>query len=303
MIFMHSDLINWYKNITRFKGNKYIAPHKPLTILFALANVLKGMRWIDFIRDKESLEKLIQSNSNTHKVNCLNPLWRLVKDNQSQLIWVAEPIDLKEDKSGNILITEARQRLFKAGFSDHVFDYLSNKLDITQYLILEILEDNFPETIMNDILDYLGIYDLPPALSTEVQIKPLQRYKRDPKFRLKVMEMYDSRCCFCNLKISLNYQALSMEAAHIKWKAEGGECHLQNGISLCPTHHLTFDRGIWTLNSNYEIELSPFVVLDQRSDIFFKPFIGHSIIKKILDQSMLPLIDNLMWHRENIFKK
>lgn len=44
-----------------------------------------------------------------------------------------------------------------------------------------------------------------------------------------------------------------MEAAHIRWKPRGGDCCETNGLALCPTHHYTLDRGLWSLDHNDEI--------------------------------------------------
>ncbi|PIP95053.1 MAG: hypothetical protein COW00_17840 [Bdellovibrio sp. CG12_big_fil_rev_8_21_14_0_65_39_13] len=131
----------------------------------------------------------------------------------------------------------------------------------------------------------------------------MTRTKRDPLFRKRVLAIYDNRCAFCHLKIKLNHNDLSMEAAHIMWKARGGPCTEQNGLSLCPTHHYTFDKGVWSLDPNYKIILSSSLLLDKRSDLFFEPFKGQAITDSILDDNFLPHQKFLKWHGENIFKK
>lgn len=292
----------WYEGLTQYKSKGEYAPQKPLTILLALSKVLRKERWIDYSIDKNQLEKLISSLTNK-KSNCLYPLWRLQKDNDVHVIWEVSPKNLPVNNSGDISSKDAKESQFKAGFTQEYFDFFSSNKGIAQRLILDIMEDNFPETIHDQIIDLTSIAQtIPVIVPAEYSSGIIQKPKRDPNFRTNIMKLYDHRCCFCDLKIQFLDKAFPMEAAHIKWKAQGGECSEENGLSLCPTHHLTFDRGLWTLDQDYKILMSEKVTL-QKNDFSFRPFNGKSILDSLINKNSPPSKENIIWHRTNIFKE
>lgn len=299
---MLESFIEWYENLNQNKTKNGYAPHKPLTIIYALNHILHGKRWIDYTTDREHLERFIEGFISS-KANCLYPLWRLRSDNKTNTHWITTPEGLITNNSGDISVSQAKGLGFKAGFSDTTFEWLSRNLDIVQFLIGEIIEDNFPETLEEEILIYLGLDKTVPRLVSEEKIsRKITQMKRDPQFPGKVMQAYDYRCSFCGLKLYQYQRPVAMEAAHIKWKARGGECHENNGLSLCPTHHYTFDKGIWSLNESFEIVLNPNVLIDTSNDSFFTPFEGKSIVRCILDRKFMPKEEYVEWHRNNIFK-
>ncbi|OFZ13379.1 MAG: hypothetical protein A2X86_16670 [Bdellovibrionales bacterium GWA2_49_15] len=295
--------LKWYGGINKNKFGDGYSPHKPITLLFALTKLLKNERWINYQIDRENLEALIGDYTNfKSKPNCLQPLWRLKNDSRDLNIWATVPSDLKANKSGDISPTEARERNFQAGFSEEVFQWLGRNKALAQKLIDDIIDDNFPETLHAGLLEKLGVFDLIPEIVGPGQFENLiATPKRDPNFPKIILQLYDYRCCFCNLKLYFNHKPFPMEAAHIKWKARGGECSEQNGLSLCPTHHLAFDRGIWSLDDGHNIVLSSHAKMDTQNDIFFTPFLGKSITNFILDKKLLPTQENILWHRKNIF--
>lgn len=296
------QFFNWYSKINQNKFRDSYSPHKPITILFALSKVLKGERWIDYVTERERLESIIGSVSKTSP-DSLQPLWRLLNDSKAQPFWVVTPKDFIPNKSGDIPIGQAKEKKLQAGFSDEIYNWLRSDKTTTQLLIDYILEDNFPETLTDELLQMLGVDEIIlETVEPERSQAFVSRIKRDPLFPKKVMQAYDFRCCFCHLKLFLNHSPLPLEAAHIKWKARGGECLESNGLSLCPTHHYTFDKGIWSVDQNMTIILNPKAAFDTKSDRFFSDFIGKSITLTIIDHKFLPKEENLDWHRKNIFR-
>lgn len=294
---------NFYSNIRQHKTSDTFSPHKPLTLIFALSNIYKNKRFIEYNLEREKLEEII-TEITKRKSNCLYPMTRLLNDNETSAIWEIHPTNLPKNSSGDISIKDAKENNFKAGFSDEIFNFLKNNQETLQRFIHDILEDNFPETLWGDLISIFEIDNLPLSNINEKSelIKIKKRY-RDPDFPKKILALYDHRCAFCQLKIFYKSKPTSIEAAHIKWNAYGGECSEDNGIALCPTHHLTLDKGIWTLNNNFEIVLSPFALVDENIDFHFKPFIGKSILNNIMNKALKPKEENVHWHRQNIFDK
>lgn len=298
------QIVEWYENIKKHKLGEKISPHKTLAVLFALTKILKNERWIEYNNDAEALEALISQFDvgKISKPNCLYPLWRLRNDNRNFIVWETSPKELPMNKSGDIAAKDAREKKLKVGFSDEIYLYLRKNLQVVNQLIIDIIDANFPETWHDQLIETLGIGDLvavgPPLEFIESHIK---KPKRDPNFPKSILPLYDYRCCFCQLKIYCNQNVLPLDAAHIHWVANGGDHTIYNGLSLCPTHHRTFDRGIWTLDEKKKIVISTKVLIDVKTDIFFRPFEGKSILESILDKKNLPKIENILWHQENVF--
>lgn len=301
-MFTQDNFVKWYSNINKNKFGDSYSPHKPLTIIFALTKILKNERWIDFVSEGEQLKALIEHyNNRKSPPNCLQPLWRLCNDSKHLPFWTASP-SLPLNAAGDINPGDARANNFKAGFSDEAYAWLEANKPIVQYLIGWIIEDNFSETLTEDILSDLGLDQIQPQLvEPELVTTTITRIRRDPAFPIKIMQAYDYRCCVCHLKFHHKNRPFAMEAAHIKWKARGGECSVGNGLSLCPTHHYTFDKGVWTINMDYEFELNPEVIIDAKNDVYFKRFEGTSITTALLDPKYAPTRENIEWHRKNIF--
>lgn len=297
------NFLKWYSNINQNKFKDSYSPHKPITILYALSKVLKNERWIDYVDERNKLEEVIGAVSKTNP-DCLQPLWRLQNDSKIHPFWEVSPKQLLvQNKSGDIPVGQAKEHKLKAGFTNEIYDWLKNDKSTTQILIDYILEDNFPETLTDELLVSMGVDEVVLEVAgLEKVTSVVTRVKRDPLFPKKVMQAYDFRCCFCHLKIFLNHSPFPMEAAHIKWKARGGECIESNGLSLCPTHHYTFDKGVWAVDESMNIILNSKAVFDTRTDRIFLDFVGKPINSTIIDKKFLPREENLEWHRKNIFR-
>lgn len=301
---LNKQFINWYEGINQNRHLGKYSPHKPLTLLYALANVLKGKRYISYNEDNEELKKIIKFFTNRRTVNPLDPLYRLYSNDSSEInVWTAIPGNLYRDNSGNVSVTEARERDLKCGFSEEYYDWLSQNKGYCQFLINQIMQDNFSDTLHGHILDFLGIFELPSELASPNQLEhTINVQRRDPNFKYKIRELFDNHCAFCGVKIYLDQEILFLEAAHIRAKQNGGPCSEDNGLLLCPTHHYTFDRGLWSLDADYKIVISDKARLKEKKVSLFKKFEGESIIEYLIDETLLPNESFVTWHREYILK-
>lgn len=91
---------------------------------------------------------------------------------------------------------------------------------------------------------------LPEDTECRRRIQVIERAVRDQRFRLQVLDAYESRCAFCGLRGPI------VEAAHVEGVAEGGPDVVVNGICACPTHHAAFDRGLLTIADGGLIEVA-----------------------------------------------
>ncbi len=93
-----------------------------------------------------------------------------------------------------------------------------------------------------------------PAVAYEPaprQLGMTSRLVRDTRLMRAVKELYDFHCQVCAARLPTPTGPYA-EAAHIR--GLGGPHHgpdkLDNLLCLCPNHHVTFDRGSWTVNDD-----------------------------------------------------
>lgn len=298
---MHTEFGQWIDSIKQHRKGDTFSPHKPLTLLWALASALRGEQFIEYNRNERDLENFFKEVFG--KTNIHYPLFRLVNDNMGDhSFWEISPSEMPKTPSGDISISDARRLNFKAGFSLSFFQYLQKNPSDALFYINYLLHENFPETLHETILTLLNI-KIPQGYES-AQLNLLQSFskKRDPEFRSKVMAIYDNKCAFCDLKIYFNNTAVSLEAAHIKWKAYNGPCDANNGLCLCPTHHYAFDKGFWSLSDDLKIVVSDLLQENNTTKKFFHDFHGKSIKDNLLDKRFEPSADYILWHKHNILR-
>ena len=128
----------------------------------------------------------------------------------------------------------------------------------------------------------------------------ITRPVRDETFKYRVREVYNSTCAVTGLHILNGGGKPEVEAAHIQPVGEGhnGPDSVRNGIALSRTIHWLFDRGMISLNNDYEI-LTASKTVENNTSSLIEP--GRAIhLPK--DMRFAPHTTFLEYHRENIFK-
>jgi putative restriction endonuclease len=93
------------------------------------------------------------------------------------------------------------------------------------------------------------VAELPRGVARRSEIRMIEEKVRDQRFRSRVIDAYRRSCAFCGLGGGL------VQAAHIEGVGEGGPDLVVNGLAVCPNHHLSFDRGLITVDANRRIEV------------------------------------------------
>ena len=118
-------------------------------------------------------------------------------------------------------------------------------------------------------------------------------------FRKLVLFFYGKKCAISDNNL-IYKQWVNLEAAHIKWHAEGGLSHPSNGIPLCRDLHWAFDRGMFTLeldsNNEYKIKVHPSMM-----ECDYLACFNDKSMRKPHDSRYLPKAEYLEWHKENIY--
>lgn len=184
------------------------APHKPLLLLYALGKCSRGEpREIPFSEVDSKLQSLLREFGPSRKsYHPEYPFWRLRNDG----LWELSDVEKLERRESNI--DAKKSELLKydvtGGFPEPIYNLLQQNPQLLVEIAQDILDQNFPTSIHEDVLDAVGI---------EIEYQVMKVLKRDPHFRESVMIAYEYRCAICGLDIRLGTNQVGIEAAHIKW--------------------------------------------------------------------------------------
>jgi putative restriction endonuclease len=287
---MTDCLLKRFDKIRIFAKGGKLAPHKPLLLLYALAKLKnENAERIAFTDAEVIVGPLIQTyGSFNAKASVVYPYARLTNDH----IWWVEPHE--KNSSGDLNLTEARDRRLKAGFSEDVLAAFRKDPKLIDNVAINLLDRNFSPSLHQDILDAVGMY-----LGDDEREAVLRR-KRDPRFRAMVLTAYYEQCCVCKYDAKMNGAAIALEAAHIKMHSVGGPDDIHNGLAFCVIHHKLFDLGAITVDPKLKVRVSERLTGDwgrRLNDEFHE--------KEIMlprSEKQHPKPDYVRWHNEQIFK-
>lgn len=141
-----------------------------------------------------------------------------------------------------------------------------------------------------------------PAIGGKTSIREVKVRVNQNIFRARVLTAYDFRCCITGMQTPG-----LIEACHIKdWKRcpEDSPDRLdpRNGLCMDILHHRSFDKGMFTIDENYKVELSPSLSEKEDRDVlekFYWPYEGKVIAPVV--EAYRPSQEFLDWHRKNVF--
>lgn len=130
-----------------------------------------------------------------------------------------------------------------------------------------------------------------------------ETFVRDRAFRRIVTSEYNHCCAICELRLVTPKGVFEVEAAHIVPKRRMGSDDPRNGISLCGTHHWTFDEGLISVSPLKRIILVASYLerfsREEQVATFLK--LKGKRIKQVLNEQLSPSDEAFAWHRENVF--
>jgi putative restriction endonuclease len=131
-----------------------------------------------------------------------------------------------------------------------------------------------------------------------------QQYRaeaRSAAFRRVVVDAYNHTCALCGVRIVTPEGRTAVAAAHIvPWRVSHND-DPRNGMALCGLHHWTFDQGIVSVGTGYQIEVSPTVPRNEKA---VEPLLelAMAMLHRPADPGLWPARDALEWHRKNVFR-
>jgi len=271
-----------------------VAPHKPLLCLIALRRLEEGAARLEpYASYRDELAPLLgrfglRQFRAASPARTANPFWRLQRDGVFEVVpGTGGPDALVPDRSGGVGDARLRAAEARGGFATGIHHALAASSMLRAAVIGRLLALAFPDGVHDEVLEAVGLAGSLVA-----------RRPRDPAFRHRVVAAYEHRCAVCAFEVRLEDRAIAIEAAHIRWHQAAGPDEVSNGLCLCPTHHVCFDRGAWTLDDDRRV-----VVSDRCRD-------EHSVLLRFHGRPIRPPVqprdrpapDHAAWHRAEVFR-
>ena len=176
------------------------------------------------------------------------------------------------------------------GYTDEVLKLLRSDRSLIAELAMQVLEEHFPDTMHEDILERVGL-----------NLLLFRRRPRDPHFRDRVLRAYAYCCAVCGFNVRLGHTLVAVEAAHIMWHQAGGPDREENGIALCSLHHKLFDRGLFTLSPGKVLLVSEGAHGTNGFDDWLMRYHGQQL-KFPVREDYVPRDSYIQWHLREVFR-
>jgi putative restriction endonuclease len=285
-----SQVLDAFGAIRAWSRGDQRAPHKPLLLLLALAQLQRGQgQWLRFSEVEEPLQKLLADFGPQGAKGVHFPFWRLRNDRIWQ-IPEAPGLAALQNASGDVRVTDLRAVDARGGLRDDLYEHLRIRPELTNAIVGRILEDAFPASLHEPILEAVGF---PWVISG--------KRRRDPRFREEILRIYERRCAVCGYDGKLGTADLAIEAAHIKWHAAGGPDAPENGLALCSFHHVALDRGALSLDDGLRVLVSQHAHGHTQTEALLLRFAGEPL-RRPQHGAPVPHPPYLGWHRAQVFR-
>jgi putative restriction endonuclease len=277
-----SELKEKISNLTIWKKNGQRAPHKPLLILLSLAQLQQDHTVLPYDQVKGKLKKLlIEFGPPRKSYHPEEPFVRLTTDG----IWTLSRSVDKRSFSDKQLLAEK----VAGGFTKEVATLLQNDNLLLQELVELLLNEHFPVSMHQDILEEVGLHF------------SIRKRRRDPNFRDRILKAYEYSCAVCGFNVRLGNNLVAIDAAHIQWYQAGGPDSEENGIALCSLHHKLFDRGVFTITEEREL----LVAEQAHGTIGFNEWLMKFHGQKVrhpIHPAYMPKNNFVNWHIREVFR-
>ena len=322
------DLKYYLHRLTHLRrDNKYGgAPHKPIMILSVISNIEIGLiksNKIFITPELVGTFKSLWSNlveSERHHCIFAMPFYHLRTEAFWQLIAKKGFENTVQSKIAMKSFSNLQSAVNYAEIDIELFNFLKNneEREIIKYAVLDKYfpnsKNNFPtdngteylNNLENDILNEPSEVYKKKLLKLENELQnegfEEEKFIRGNIFKRQVPVIYQNTCAISGLQINAIFNVALIDACHIVPFSNSYDDTITNGISLTPTLHRAFDRGLISIDDNYCVIISDkFNENNIVSKYSIKQFEGKEILLPN-DKKYHPNIENLSWHRKNIFK-
>jgi putative restriction endonuclease len=281
-------LLDRVAGIRRHREGDFVAPNKPVTLLWALARLEEGKpRLVPFAQCEQELRRLLTAAGRPGTLP-VHAFWRLQNDGLWEVVGEGElMIRIGSDEPTT---TSLRESGWSGGFDEEVFDALRESASLRE-AVASILREQLREGPADPA-------QIPPAKTAK---ETVERLARDPRFRPEALHAYESRCVVCGWGAHPNGSPVALAAAHVHPLEHGGPDAPGNGFVLCFHHHALFDAGLFAYDDERRLVVSE---RWQEEDIGTMPplaaYAGTPLFEPRVPAWRVRE-EHLAWHRENVF--
>ncbi len=287
------------------------APHKPLLILTV----------IDSLEEDKFVENKIEPSPAF--VETFLKYWHLVSLEKPRIFLPF--FHLRSDKFWHLHAKTGNEKLLKQTKQMNSMSHLASivshaSLDEELFILLhqantrevirqKILQTYFPDQIeifRAVIAENREISNIEHLLlesaekeNAEISKEVTDTPKRNIAFRRAIIRLYDYTCAACRLRIITIDGETCVEAAHIFPFAQSYDDSIGNGLSLCPLHHWSFDKGLFSIDDNYKIIISK-NFNESGNEAFLIRNLETKEIHLPKERPFRPSLTMIRWHRENV---
>lgn len=298
-----------------------VAPHKPILLISVLQTYLNGINSSQRISITPELVALFRSNWNLlvvtkHDCRISYPFYHL----KSEKFWHLIPKNGYDniDKLGSMVKSFANlNAAVDYVWIDEDLLYLLRDRKSNEILIQFLLDEYFPNSKYNFNKSFGIQQKLFEELENKILNEPSEEYRQEIKelleqkneeeiflrgslFKREIPRIYNNTCCISGMRIDATVNVSMIDACHIVPFSVSYDDTVTNGIALCPNLHRAFDRGLISVNENYQVVVSNTFKEDETS-YSIRAFEGKKI-KLPNFNNYYPLQENFGWHRNNVFK-
>jgi putative restriction endonuclease len=277
--------------INVYKRGEQRAPHKPLYLLLLLALLQqKAPRLVKFVEIRAKLNEALRLFApRVASVNSHYPFWRLQNDNLSEVVHRGE-LKIRQSNDdptvSSLIASEAMGGLMKEDF-----ELLIENVDLQSLVTHKILDAHFPQVIHCDIVNYFGLRLNTPHRDDDYSYS---------EFASSVISAYKERCAISRLSIAYRGRPVGLDATHICWPQIGGNDAVSNGIAMTSLHSRLFNLGMFTISTNFEIQISKEGHFSESGKAL--GLVNGRQIHVPRDRTKQPNIDAIRWHNKLVFR-
>lgn len=163
-------------------------------------------------------------------------------------------------------------------------------------------EDSYLNVLAQQIMESPGVEyaakvrELQESLDKESLEEEL--FVRSGLFKRKIPLAYENTCCISGLRVETTVNASLLDACHIVPFCQSHDDTISNGLSLCPTLHRAFDRGLIAIDPDrFTVRVSHRLAEPVESVYSIRQFEGKEI-QRPADPRWWPSKENLSRHLE-----
>lgn len=289
----HDRILHLFRQIRVGNTAGRRAPHKPLTLLWALGRVQRGMpRLARYSQEVEpALGRLLGRFGDVLRPRPQYPFWRLRNDD----LWeVPGASACRLTSAGHVYVSDLRAFDARGGFTRPVYRALRSDPGLIQEAAAILLNRYFP-----------AVRHVPIRDAVHLAPDPCRRQEtQGASFRHLVLDAYDQACAVCDFSLELGGEAVALDTTHIKWPVAGGPDTIPNGLALCSTHRATWHRGVISLE--HAAAGCRILVSDQvtgRGNAFAQlRQLRGALLRPPADLALAPSPQYTEWHRRLVFQ-